>query len=80
MNIIVVWSNGLLETNMNFTEYRSKALKGLWLKGFNRDNICGHRKFRISRIDNICANNWKTDNPISICIAALYSYLKEDII
>jgi len=65
---------------MNFTEYRSQALKGLWAKGFNDSVICKSPRFSIGIVDNICANNWKADNPLDVCISMLYAYIRDEVL
>lgn len=64
---------------MKFTEYRSKALKGLW-KLFERDYVCRAHNFSTWRIDDICAGHWKHNYELSLCVAALSNYLTKDLL
>jgi hypothetical protein len=65
---------------MCFTKYRSKALTELWAKGFNEDVICRHVDFDTRIVDDICANNWKANNPVNVCTTMLYEYIRDEIL
>jgi len=67
---------------MEFTEYRSKSLKLLWRKfwkQYNADerNLVRKPRFSTWTIDNICAINWKHENPIEVCADVLFDYVQE---
>ena len=68
--------------NIEFAEYRSRALKVVWSKFYAQFDIDERQlvrqpRFSIWTIDNICAVNWKNGNPINICVDVLLDYLKE---
>jgi hypothetical protein len=69
---------------MNFTEYRSKSLSALRAKlekeNIFMDAVCRMYKFSTWTVDDCCAVNWKNENPIEVCVSALYSYIKDDVI
>jgi len=69
---------------MKFTEYRSKSLQALWEKlfdkGYRQSNILKHPQFSTWEIDDCCAVNWKNQNPIDVCVSALYSYIIDDVL
>ena len=70
---------------MQFTEYRSKALHIMWRKfweQYNEDerNLIRKPRFSIWQIDDICAVNWKNENPIEICADVFFDYVKEIMI
>ena len=64
---------------MNFTEYRSKCIKKLW-KIFEADYVCRLPGFSTWRIDDICANHWKHEYSIKLCVEQLTEYLKNDVL
>lgn len=66
---------------MSFTEYRSKSLKALWKK-YNMDYVVRLHNFHFSswRVDDICANNWKHNNPIHYCVSVLADYLVDELL
>lgn len=71
---------------MRFSEYRSRANVGVWDKvrekdhTFNRDFVLKHPRFSTWDWDDCCAINWKNNNPIKMCIVALYSYIIDDVL
>jgi hypothetical protein len=67
---------------MQYTEYRSKCLKELWPKVRDKylcdeRNIINQPKFSCWTIDNVCAVNWKNENPISVCVSVLMDFIDE---
>ena len=67
---------------MQFTEYRSTALYMLWKRfwkqyGIDERNVIRKPKFSTWQIDDICAVNWKNENPIEVCANVLFDYVKE---
>jgi hypothetical protein len=70
---------------MNFSEYRSKALKALWseveiIHRCNQIPIINHPEFSTHQIDNICAIHWKFDcygNKLQICVEGLLMYIEK---
>lgn len=67
---------------MEFAKYRSISLKLLWPEvykefGLEQEDVCRRPKFSTWEIDNICANNWKADNPEGICAKELFDYIEE---
>lgn len=69
---------------MEFTEYRSKSLQALWEKildeGLSQRIIIQHKNFSTWAIDDVCAVNWKNENPIEVCVSVLYSYIIDDVL
>lgn len=66
---------------MNFSEYRSNALKALWpnvMTKFQCDQVqvIKIHNFSTHEIDNICALHWKYDNKISVCVEGLLNYVQ----
>ena len=67
---------------MEFAKYRSLSLKLLWPKveaelNLTQEDTCRLAKFSTWEIDNICANNWKANNPTEVCAGMLFDYIEE---
>jgi len=67
---------------MEYSEYRSKCLKKLWPKFYRqfnikRRNLIRQPRFSTHTIDNLCAINWKNENPIDMCVSVLIEYLND---
>ena len=65
---------------MNFSEYRSKSIKLLWISVQEKylcdeRPIVNHPDFSTWQIDDICAINWKNKNPIKVCAGVLLDYI-----
>lgn len=66
---------------MKFTEYRSQALKALWVR-VRSEYLCDDRSvinrpgFSTHDIDDICAVNWRHDNPVGVCVSVLMYYVE----
>lgn len=66
---------------MEFSKYRSQALKALWVR-VRGEYLCDERSivtqpgFSTWQIDDICATNWKHENPIGVCVTVLLYYVE----
>ena len=66
---------------MEFSKYRSQALKALWVRVRN-EFLCDERYvinrsgFSTWQIDDICAVNWKSGNPVGVCVSVLMYYVE----
>lgn len=66
---------------MEFTEYRSKVLQSLWLRArercsLNERSILGLPGFSTGAMDNFCANHWKCEYPIGVCVSVMLYYIE----
>ena len=67
-----------------FSQYRSNSLKRLWSRvkkelGLERIAVGAIEEFSTWEVDDICANNWRPDNPVEVCVGVLLEYI-DDIV
>lgn len=64
---------------MSYSEYRSQCIKLLWAK-YDILGVASLPTFSRFRIDDICAEHWKTDGPVIIdCVLELENYLANEL-